>query len=223
MRSEPVRSLRGQSRIRTGDGLAHAGFANPSLQPLGHLTVERDTGVEPVESSLATKRPTNGAYPANPQPLTCHRPRESLSPAPRGGASPRVTSTEWSDQLELNQPGTAWKAAASPRLLWSQMHYPPSLKSESNARPFPYQGNALPTELFRQTSGRERNRTSDLLLAKRLLSQLSYTPEDNGSGSQRADQTALFRSTSFTLFPTLAGGEGLEPSRGGTKIRCPSI
>src|SRR6266542_4930416 len=59
-------------------------------------------------------------------------------------------------------------------------------KRDSNPRPQPWQGCALPTELFpqRQTPfynvfpshGGEGNRTPDLLNAIQALSQLSYTP-----------------------------------------------
>ena len=56
-------------------------------------------------------------------------------------------------------------------------------KRDSNPRPQPWQGCALPTELFPQTpayvgrpGGGEGNRTPDLLNAIQALSQLSYTP-----------------------------------------------
>src|SRR6266566_5982457 len=58
-------------------------------------------------------------------------------------------------------------------------------KRDSNPRPQPWQGCALPTELFPRTNNRshpatchggEGNRTPDLLNAIQALSQLSYTP-----------------------------------------------
>src|SRR5205814_7330404 len=58
-------------------------------------------------------------------------------------------------------------------------------KRDSNPRPQPWQGCALPTELFPRTNncsrftashGGEGNRTPDLLNAIQALSQLSYTP-----------------------------------------------
>src|ERR1700682_3687714 len=67
-------------------------------------------------------------------------------------------------------------------------HYKPlqeSGKRDSTPRPQPWQGCALPTELFPRTNSRsthhashggEGNRTPDLLNAIQALSQLSYTP-----------------------------------------------
>ncbi len=51
--------------------------------------------------------------------------------------------------------------------------------SESNRRPFPYHGNALPTELRGRVpfgGGDKGDRTPDPLLAKQVLYQLSYIP-----------------------------------------------
>ena len=76
------------------------------------------------------------------------RPLEPASPAQRS-----FLSTPWSRRLE-------------------------SGKRDSNPRPQPWQGCALPTELFPRSpaSGGEGNRTPDLLNAIQALSQLSYAP-----------------------------------------------
>src|SRR6188508_864583 len=70
-------------------------------------------------------------------------------------------------------------------------------KRDSNPRPQPWQGCALPTELFPRTNscsrlttshGGEGNRTPDLLNAIQALSQLSYTPGTVLTGSVAARQ-----------------------------------
>ena len=48
--------------------------------------------------------------------------------------------------------------------------------TESNLRPLPYRGRALPTELRRRNGGTGRDRTGDILVAGQVLSQLSYSP-----------------------------------------------
>lgn len=57
--------------------------------------------------------------------------------------------------------------------------------------PFPYQGNALPTELKRQTNGAAgRNRPCDLSITNRALFQLSYNSEErNLSGVKSGVRT----------------------------------
>ena len=55
-------------------------------------------------------------------------------------------------------------------------------RPDSNQRPFPYQGNALPAELHWHTyhndgvHGDERTRTDNFMRAKHMLYQLNYTP-----------------------------------------------
>src|SRR6266566_5671836 len=74
---------------------------------------------------------------------------------------------------------------------------PESGKRDSNPRPQPWQGCALPTELFPRTNKRSRlprshggegNRTPDLLNAIQALSQLSYTPGVAPDGLAHARQ-----------------------------------
>src|SRR5213596_2878039 len=74
-------------------------------------------------------------------------------------------------------------------------------KRDSNPRPQPWQGCALPTELFPHAdatktiayhcrpSGGEGNRTPDLLNAIQALSQLSYTPGARLKGSRVNERT----------------------------------
>ena len=70
-------------------------------------------------------------------------------------------------------------------------------KRDSNPRPQPWQGCALPTELFPRTNNRssrhfrhggEGNRTPDLLNAIQALSQLSYTPGTFPDGTDMTRQ-----------------------------------
>ena len=60
-------------------------------------------------------------------------------------------------------------------------------RRDSNSRPSPWQGDALPLSHFRKYSGDKRNRTVDPLLARQVLSQLSYTPIKAGDGTRTRD------------------------------------
>ena len=100
-----------------------------------------------------------------------------MSPASYQAAPPRADGS-----LSAFRFRSSAASAASDQMSRRFSSASESGKRDSNPRPQPWQGCALPTELFprsrpdRRKDGGERDRTADLVNAIHALSQLSYAP-----------------------------------------------
>src|SRR3990170_4583864 len=143
---------------------------------------------------------------------------------PTRGCPPRILSPL---RLPVSPPGRASEEADQED---------ESGKRDSNPRPQPWQGCALPTELFpRQTNvrrtfspshGGEGNRTPDLLNAIQALSQLSYTPGIPASIKARQEPRRISKGRTdvkkFALAPKPTAGI-LQRFYSQDFFACPSV
>ncbi len=157
-----------------------------------------------------TPAPKAGALP------DCATPRRNNKLVPGAGLEPARPRSRHPLKMVCLPIPPPWRQHAQPVRLRRQRDGAPGL--DSNRRPAPYRGAALPTELQGQTlgaptrirtadfgfgdrrvasyaigtaklGGGDRNRTDDILLAKQALSQLSYTPENKFAKEPRSSPT----------------------------------
>lgn len=130
--------LGGRWRIRTSGSIVRPyGLATRCLRPLGQPTRRAVRSLE-LHGQVDKNRPCRGTIPRDHGRL-----EEGLGFEPRGPCGPTVFETVAFSQTRPTLHARQVRPLADPA------HEPKSRQQESNPRPAPYEGAALPTELCR--------------------------------------------------------------------------